>query len=226
MGFFDAASQDESTSGHRYLYLLISLLVLLLVSSFFIDENASASIDFLLTAVLLAGVYSISHSKKLFIISIVLAAPILVLRWSAHLFINETATLIGLIFAVLFFVFNTGTILRDLVTTPRVTTDTILGAISAYILIGLSWGMAYMAIEFVHPGSFTTAAGVISETTYDFAQLVYYSFVCLTTLGFGDINPLYPPVRVLSYLEAVTGQIYLTVLVARFVGLHLQNSDK
>ena len=174
----------------------------------------------------MAGIYSISHSKKLFIISIVLAAPLLALRWSAHLFINETAILIGLIFAVLFFVLNTYTILHDLVTTPRVTTDTILGAISAYILIGLSWGMAYMAFEVVHPGSFTTATGAISEVTNGFSQLIYYSFVCLTTLGFGDINPLYPPVRALSYLEAITGQIYLTVLVARFVGLHIQNSDK
>ena len=58
------------------------------------------------------------------------------------------------------------------------------------------------------------------------AQMVYYSFVTLTTLGYGDIVPIAPSARALATLEAITGQLYLTVLVARLVGLHITHSSK
>ena len=75
----------------------------------------------------------------------------------------------------------------------------------------------------LQPGSFSMAQGQSGKTQIEFT---YYSFVTLTTLGYGDITPLSSRVKVLSMLEAVVGQIYLVVLVARLVGLHISHSSR
>ncbi len=107
------------------------------------------------------------------------------------------------------------------------TVDTIFGAVCVYLLIGLSFAMICMLIEFALPGSFVTSGNGITDLNLrvagqsNFSTSIYYRFVTLTTLGYGDLMPVSPPARTLSYIEAVIGQIYLTVLIARLVGLHI-----
>ncbi|NCF18074.1 MAG: two pore domain potassium channel family protein [Haliea sp.] len=101
----------------------------------------------------------------------------------------------------------------------------IVGAICIYILLGLIWAFAYLLMQEVFPGSF-----VISEDDtwqHNLGDAVYFSMVTLTTLGYGDITPQEPVVRFMSYLEAVTGVFYTTVLVASLIGIRLAHySDK
>jgi hypothetical protein len=112
----------------------------------------------------------------------------------------------------------------------KVTTDTIFGAICAYLLLGITWTMVFSLIEILHPGSFlggelvTTAADEVLVASPGF--FIYYSFVTLTTLGYGDITPMTPPARLLSSLEAVTGQLYIAILIARLVALHIVQSGR
>lgn len=95
----------------------------------------------------------------------------------------------------------------------EVTVDTIFAALSGFYLFGFSFGLIYSAVALVSPGAFNLGA---DSTLQDF---FYFSFVTLTTLGYGDIVPLQPFSRSLVTLEALTGQIYLVVLVARLVSL-------
>jgi hypothetical protein len=92
--------------------------------------------------------------------------------------------------------------------------------------------MIYSVIEIIKPGSFYSSIEVFGTSGSELLSrasvkvLIYYSFTTMTTLGYGDIVPLTPPARMFSTLEAVVGQIYLAVLIARLVGLHIVQSKR
>lgn len=98
----------------------------------------------------------------------------------------------------------------------RVDTERIFAVLSAYLLTGLIFGIAYGLINDLRPGAFRLP----TEETVRFEHGVYMSFVILTSLGFGDVVPVTPIARGLTILEAVIGQMYMAVLVARLVSLY------
>jgi hypothetical protein len=100
----------------------------------------------------------------------------------------------------------------------RVTMDRVMGAVVLYLLLGLSWAMIYEIVAVVHPDAF---AGVRPEGD-GHVRWTYFSFVTLTTVGYGDITPLAPVARSLAILEALVGQIYPAVLLGRLVSLATQ----
>jgi hypothetical protein len=102
----------------------------------------------------------------------------------------------------------------------EVTKDLIMASACAYILIGLVWAYFYHFVEVLHPKSFTLP-WTPGDDLWDF---YYYSFVTLTTVGYGDILALTKPARALSILEALTGQLYLAIMISRLVGLHASQS--
>jgi hypothetical protein len=105
-----------------------------------------------------------------------------------------------------------------------VTLDNIFGAFAGYMLIALIWGTAYSLVELAHPGSFhvhdALKAEFQSPTRRDWL-LNYFSCSTLMTVGFGDITPVQPAARTLAMIEAMTGQLYLAVLVAVLVGIRV-----
>ena len=96
-----------------------------------------------------------------------------------------------------------------------VTAHRIQGGIAAYLLLGLVWAQAYAVVELGHPGSFSGAIGPATGQR----AFTYFSFVTLTTVGYGDIVPVHPAARSLAILEAVTGPLYVAILLARLVSL-------
>jgi hypothetical protein len=186
------------------------------------------AINLLMTIVLIAGVLSIVGNRALRLAAITLMVPVLFARWSAVVFDIYTVAVIGFLCATAFFALNTFTVVSVILKTSRVTTDTIFGSICGYILIGMCWAMMYLTVLLFVPDAFSNTTVATDSASRlinsDFNEMVYYSFVSLSTLGFGDISPVHPMVRVLTYLEALVGQIYLTVLVARLVGLHMRES--
>ncbi|MGH7786783.1 MAG: potassium channel family protein [Candidatus Binatia bacterium] len=125
-----------------------------------------------------------------------------------------------------------GAILSQVLTTEYVTLDTVVGAASVYLLIGLLFGALYAVLEYWTPGSFAMPATFQPTGPTSLAPLMkdtiilYYSFETLTTLGYGDVTPATPPARFFSITEALVGQLYLAILVARFVGLQVTHSTR
>ena len=115
-----------------------------------------------------------------------------------------------------------GIILSHVLRAERVSREKIFGALSVYLLLGVIWSLLFIMVDFLVPGSFRYG----QDRALTGAEMVYYSFVTLTTLGYGDIVPVSPSARSLATLEALTGQLYLTVLVARLVGLHITHSSR
>jgi hypothetical protein len=173
--------------------------------------------DALVSVMLVSGAAAVADRPRALLVASVIAAGALLVRWASWLFpeaglavwreISTVATLATLYFVILALVLRRGPV------TPR----RIEGAIAAYLLLGFTWAHAYELLVLLDPGAFAGAVDGGSQAW------TYYSFVTLTTMGYGDIVPVHPVARSLAVLEAVTGQLYLTNLLARLVSLELQS---
>jgi len=144
---------------------------------------------------------------------------------------NPTLEMVGAVCSCLFLTVTVFALVSRLFTVKSVTFDIISAAICAYLLIGVAWAYAFAFVELRHPGSFSAAlfqrpTGNMAPLLASLHTFVYYSFVCLTTTGFGDILPVSEGARSLSVMEAVFGQLYMAILVARLVGLEIAQSMK
>jgi hypothetical protein len=104
-----------------------------------------------------------------------------------------------------------------------ITAVSIQAAIAVYLLFGLAWANAYLIVTQLNPHSFQSTVGLSSSSA---TEWYYYSYVTLTTLGYGEITPLTRIARVLAVGEAVTGQLYLAVLIARLIGMEIISSQQ
>lgn len=104
--------------------------------------------------------------------------------------------------------------LRRALTARVVDEEMLCAAVSAYVLLGVAWAAAYTILETLQPGSFALSE---TDATHPWNALLYFSFVTLTTLGYGDILPVTPVARAWAMVEAAAGSIYLAILIARLV---------
>lgn len=123
-------------------------------------------------------------------------------------------------------VFTTVVILRAVATERRVELDTVVGGICAYLMIGVCFATVYRLIVDTIPGAFLIAGEPLEKVCTDTsalpARLLYYSFVTLTTTGYGDIIPNAEIAQMTSAGEALAGQLYVTIFIARLMGLHIE----
>ena len=104
-----------------------------------------------------------------------------------------------------------------------ITTHRIQGSILVYLLIGFTWSVAYQLLHTLSPAAFSFAQGDPGPA-HARDPLIYYSFVTLTTVGYGDITPVHPTARSLAIAEALIGQLYPAILIARLVSLRISSS--
>jgi uncharacterized membrane protein len=141
--------------------------------------------------------------------------------WSTYLLKSTSLVLVGNLFGILFLACTVVAILSFILQEKKVTADVIYGAVVVYLLMAIMWAFIYRFLETLHPGSFAIAQSGSQESR---SLFTYYSFVTITTLGYGDVAPLTKAARAFSLLEAIVGQMYLVVLVARLVGIHISQS--
>ncbi|NOR05488.1 MAG: two pore domain potassium channel family protein, partial [Deltaproteobacteria bacterium] len=199
----------------RFLFLLISILLLLVLSPL-LDNFIGLKflLNIFMTAIFISGLYAVSQKKTYILITAVLATPMLASIWSAYFIKIPYLWLTGRICGVLCMAFMVIIILSHIIRVKNVTADVIFGAIVAYLLMAIMWGFIYSVVEYLHPGSFVIPEGPIKDSRFLFT---YFSFVTIATLGYGDITPLTAAACSLSILESIIGQIYLVVMVAWLV---------
>jgi len=101
-----------------------------------------------------------------------------------------------------------------------VTWHRIQGAVAVYLMFGLAWAQAYQFVEALEPGAFQFPRGDVAAAGW-FSPLLYFSFITLTTVGYGDILPVHPAARSLAMFAALTGQLYPAILIAKLVSLQV-----
>jgi hypothetical protein len=137
----------------------------------------------------------------------------------------EAAYLYSLLAGILFFSFLAGLLIYELlIHDTKVDAETLWGAVNIYVLMGLCFAFWYAALSLFEPGLFT-GKFMNEPLEGQLMGFIYFSFVTITTLGYGDITPSTTGVATLTYLEALIGQLYVAIMIARLVGLYAARQD-
>lgn len=128
---------------------------------------------------------------------------------------------------ILFFFGNVGRIMLEDILQGEVTSNRICGGVCVFILIGLCFAMLHMMVAAGDPTAYRDSSNLVKHGNeilsreYNYPLFTYFSFCTLSTVGYGDMVPVSRLARSCSMIEAMTGQLYLAILVARLVGLHI-----
>jgi Ion channel len=210
------AESWQSQANLSFFLALLVFVTFVLPSLGFGRDDAKLYSDLNFSLVLISGVAIAWGQRKLFLLAGFIGSAAVAVRWMAYFTPTPAlqlwadgwtlAAILVIALVLLFEVFRNG----------PVTPSRIQGAIAVYLLFGMGWAHAYHITELLHPGSFRPAGAMSSISDY-----AYFSFVTLSTLGYGDITPVRPIARALSVGESLAGQLYLAVLVARLVAMEV-----
>ncbi|MFZ0916733.1 MAG: potassium channel family protein [Candidatus Udaeobacter sp.] len=201
---------------------LLIVLALLFLSFPFVEEVKGGNIivSLLLSLVLISAVLAVASSGRTLVVAVLLLIPAIAGRWINHVRPDLVPPPVFLISGLVLIAFVVVNLLSFVLRAPSVNTEVLCASISAYLMLGLIWTMAYWLVDQLTPGgafSFNTNAGKQSMNGFN---AFYFSFITLSTVGYGDITPLSRIARWLAALEAMTGLLYVTVLIARLVSLY------
>lgn len=205
----------------RHLILLIFILLLFVISPMVAAlQTGVLVLNVVGAGLLIAASYTLSGRRRyLFVTAIVLTCWVLYAPSHVAIILSHTSIVVLVGF---FVVAILGYVLRE----SRVTADKIYAAICVYLLIGYGWSFAYSVLDEAQPNAFSTPTPIErGNLAARVVQLRYFSFVTLTTMGYGDITPRSGGARTLAVFEAIIGQVYLVTLVGRLVGLHIVHCD-
>jgi len=216
--------QDSSLKRANFIYLLAALLAFLILSplaQILFPNSASIIVNFTFTITIVIGVWSLIEDRKWFLFGLGLAAFSLLLSLLEFFYTSEFIY-IASILVLLFFLINSLVLaIKHIMFGPTIDMNKIVGSVTIYLLIGIIWALLYGLVEVVHTESFS--GNLMNVGGSRFWDLIYFSFVTLTTLGYGDILPMNTYARTLAYMEAIVGQFYIAILVASLVGAHLND---
>jgi len=208
---------------HRFSTVqLLIVLALFFICAPFVEEIEGGHfiLSILFSLVLLSAVLAVAARKRVLVIAIALAIPAIASRWINHFRPDLIYTAVFLVCGLVLIAFVVANLLRFTLRAPSVTLEVLCASISAYLMLGLMWTMAYWLVDQLTPGgafSFNTNAGTQSMNGF---TGFYFSFITLSTVGYGDITPVSRIARWLAAMEAMTGLLYVAVLIARLVALY------
>jgi hypothetical protein len=209
-------------ASHRYAILFYSLLITLGAAPLLEALGRDATLlEFFLAVNLLAGALGLEAGwgRRALLI---LTATALIIHF-AFPQITDAVRPAALAFWTTIAMVNAGSSLRFAMQSARIDAEHIYAALSAYLLAGIFFGVLYHAVEGVWPGSFT-AGGAVGE--FPLFDGIYFSFVTLATLGYGDVLPVSNVARGLAMVEAVSGQLFLAVMIARLVSSYVPTGGR
>ena len=207
---------------NNFTYLLVALLVLLLGIPLAHDlAVASAPLirSLMFSLLLIIGIWSLRGGGRYFTVGMTFVVAGVLLNVlavnidSRILFFGSFAALFGFLLVTITFT------LKQVAFGTEITLNRLVGAVCVYLLLGTIWAVAYSLVDVVSPGSFTGFSPQDGRG-WD-SEWLYFSFVTMTTLGYGDILPVSATARVLAYLQAIFGQFYLAILVAGLVSAYI-----
>ncbi|MES2661292.1 MAG: ion channel [Verrucomicrobiota bacterium] len=201
---------------------LLCALVLMLAATPFIEESRNGKFieTVLMTLVLISAGLAVGGQRRVLVMAIILLIPTIAANWTHHLFPGLVSPAAHLGCCIVFIGFIVFSILRFIMRASRVDSQVISAAISIYILIGLLWTFAYLIVGHYTPAAFTIHTESGDPQTMTNFNALYFSYSSLSTLGFGDIIPVSKVARTLAFMEAMTGMLYVAILISRLVSMY------
>lgn len=213
------------TAENNFIYLTVDLVLLLLASAI-VEQHAHGAGQQLVTVatvlMLVIGIFSIHRERRWFTIALGFVIAITLIAIAGSYLDYVGFHYLHLLLMLGFFLITAWLAIHQVLSHDVVYANRITGAICFYLLLGMIWAIFYLLLMEATPGSFNGIAG--TGWKENFPVMIYFSFVTLTTLGYGDITPLLPVPRFFVYMESVVGQLYLAVLVASLIGMRYSGS--
>jgi hypothetical protein len=215
------------TTGY-YTYLLFFLAILFAIRPY--DQGLVYLVfwEFFITSAFFSAIFNCKHHHRVKSSVLILVIPTLFFGWFELFFPSETIFLITISLAIAFMALCTISTLYDVIRRARVTLETLRGVVCAYFMIAFVFAYVYCLLEYLIPGSFHLLVRDTNFVTYsrNLSQLMYFSFITLLTIGFGDITATLDISQTAVVLEGIIGQFYIAILVARIVSVYSISSDK
>lgn len=209
----------------RLFYLFISLLTLVVLSPFLLSGGLGRTILYILPmAASISTVYGLRLGRRPMIITLLLGVLSVGLGTASVFMGGPPVHGVVTLCTAAFYGFLIGLLIRYIVRAEKVTADILFGSVCVYLLIGILFAMIYRFIDILNPAAFTVTAEAPAASVAGQMSFMYYSFVTLTTLGYGDIVPLSSYARTFAFLEAITGTLYVAILISRLVSLYIIDS--
>jgi len=210
----------------------IILLICLLLTIFFYPALSTKRLlmrDIIFTAIIIFGTYSLDFAKKTRRIIFVPGIITIVLTWLDYFFVNDALEFVSFLSFFCFNMFITVFMIRHIARSQQVTLTIIINSINGYLLIGVLGAVLLVMTQLLQKFFFHVDTGAINfagDVATGFHDYLYFSFVTLTTLGYGDITPVSAFAKSLTIIIAIAGQLYLTILIAMLVGKYLSHPAK
>jgi len=197
--------------------LLLLLLCFMIFGTTMLPESwYRASYSVLVNLILICVIFCLDRSNQLF--SSITVTILLVLLNIAYFtkaqLMNEISDGLNL----LFFMFAVSRLLKQVARSKQVTGKVIIQSVSGYLLLGLVFSIAIAQLEFMQPGSFSFAVNESGPVISRFYDSLYYGFITMGTVGYGDILPKTPVAKSLSTLIGVSGQLYVAIIISMLIG--------
>ncbi len=209
---------------NNFSYLLIALLI------FIIGVPVASDLDLIslqmsrvlgASSLLAVGVWSLRGAVRLYSAGMLVAITGIILNILSVVRESDMLHVIALLAMFVFLLLATFNAFRQIAVGNDISPNRIVGAVCVYLLLGVMWSIAYTLLEYSQPGSFSGLTELVSPGWN--ADWIYFSFVTITTLGYGDITPLTQTARSLTVAEAIVGQFYIAVMVAGLVSAYISS---
>lgn len=218
--------KSKVSSHNKYTQLLIALITNFILAPFLRGNIGELALSLISLYAIIIIVRTFSLKPKFFKLYSSIALLTFLLEIVGRMELSKLPTIAFLLLIQVVYILYLGIaaylILRDILLSQQITTDTIRGSICVYLLIGFVWALLYGITASLDTNAFSQP--IIEIDSY--GRAVYFSFTTLTTLGYGDILPVSPLAKMLTNLEAIIGQLYPAILIAILVGGYLSQRNK
>ncbi len=213
-------------STDRSLIVLLGLLFIIIFVLEPLDDlgiiHVFFVVSFVFSLILISGVISVARSRFMTVLAVVLALALFLALWMVTLVPSVWLASLTDFLVIVFLGMLSVVVAHKVFGEGPITMQRITGAVVVYLLLGLMWAFAYKLVELQQPGSFDSAGfSAVENNFYPKTRLIYLSFATLTTVGYGDITPVHPIARSLAMLEALVGQLFPVILIARLVSMEI-----
>jgi hypothetical protein len=178
-----------------------------------------------LSLVLLSGFLAVGERRHTLAWAVALVTPALVAKWVSHWWPDAVPAWTYLLPSLLFLMFVIVHLMRFIARARSINSEVLCAAVANYLMLGLLWAFGYILVARLVPEAFAFGTGPDSSHSMKGFTAVYFSFITLSTVGYGDISPVSGVARMLTIVEATTGTIYLAVLISRLVSLYSSSSS-
>jgi hypothetical protein len=216
------ATKADSGLAHllerRCFLLFLSLLTLLLTMGFLGGTtHGRAAIGLLNAVVLLTAVASVGRTRLAIVTALLIAVPTFGFQIMALQSESPAHLVLSLGCAAVFYAYTIVHLLHYVLRRDRMTADKLYGAVAVYVMVAILWAFVFGVLQYFYPGAYGYQG---TPKNLDLGELMFYSFTVLTTAGFGDITPMLLQSRFMTIVEAVSGVMYVAILIARLTGVY------